>query len=223
MAVNIRKQTMMQGIVHHRHGVYNAWKSQFPAPEIRHNREFLRRRPMNMKRISIFCGLLGIAASFVWAGVNLNEIPEKLVLAEDLGSRIDGKPWSSEELKGKVSVLFYVDPDFKDLNNDASDALKNKGYPREKFQSFAVINMAATWLPNFAISSALKDKQKRYPTTIYIRDYKKVLVQKWGLADDNSVVLAFDKEGRLLFRKDGKLGPEETETLLATVERNLNK
>lgn len=178
---------------------------------------------MNMKWISILCGLLGFAASFVWAGVNLNEIPEKLVLAEDLGSRIDGKPWSSEELRGKVSVLFYVDPDFKDLNNDASEALKNKGYPREKFQSFAVINMAATWLPNFAISSALKDKQKRYPTTIYIRDYKKVLVQKWGLADDNSVVLAFDKEGRLLFRKDGKLTPEETETLLATVERILNK
>ncbi len=86
-----------------------------------------------------------------------------------------------------------------------------------------MINMAATWLPNFAISSALKDKQERYPTTIYVRDYKKVLVQKWGLADDNSVVLAFDKDGRLLFRKDGKLGPEEIETLLATIEQNLNK
>jgi len=178
---------------------------------------------MNMKRILILCGLLGLAASYVWAGVNLNEIPEKVVLANDLGNRIDGTAWSSEELKGKVSVLFYVDPDLKDLNNDASEAIKNKGYPREKFQSFAVINMAATWLPNFAISSALKDKQKRYPTTIYVRDYKKALVQKWGLADDDSVVLAFDKEGRLLFRKDGKLGPEEIETLLATIERNLNK
>jgi YtfJ family uncharacterized protein len=178
---------------------------------------------MNMKRISILCGLLGLAACYAWAGVNLNEIPEKVVLANDLGSRIDGNSWSSEELKGKVSVLFYVDPDLKDLNNDASEALKSKGYPREKFQSFAVINMAATWLPNFAISSALKDKQKRYPTTIYVRDYKKVLVQKWGLSDDNSVVLAFDREGRLLFRKEGKLAPEEIETLLATIERNLNK
>jgi uncharacterized protein len=178
---------------------------------------------MNMKRISILCGLLGLAASYVWAGINVNEIPEKVVLANELGSRIDGNPWSSEELKGKVSILFYVDPDLKDLNNDASEALKSKGYPLEKYQSFAVINMAATWLPNFAISSALKDKQKSYPNTIYVRDYKKVLVQKWGLADDNSVVLAFDKEGRLVFRKEGKLAPEEIETLLATIERNLNK
>jgi predicted transcriptional regulator len=178
---------------------------------------------MKMKRVLIICGLLSLVSCYVWAGVNLNEIPQDVVLSKDLGSRIDGNPWSSEELKGKVSVLFYVDPDLKDLNNDTSEALKSKGYPREKFQSFAVINMAATWLPNFAISSALKDKQKSYPTTIYVRDYKKVLVQKWGLSDDNNVVLAFDREGRLLFRKDGKLGPEEIETLTSIIERNLNK
>jgi YtfJ family uncharacterized protein len=178
---------------------------------------------MNMKRLLILCSLLGLAVTYVWAGIKLNEIPEKVVLSNDLGGRIDGTPWSSEELKGKVSVLFYVDPDLKDLNNDASEALKSKKYPRDKFQSFAVINMAATWLPNFVISSSLKEKQKRYPDTIYVRDYKKVLVKKWGLSDDNSDVLAFDKEGRLIFRKDGKLGPTEIETLLATIERNLNK
>jgi predicted transcriptional regulator len=182
-----------------------------------------RRHAMNKKWISILCGLLGLAACYAWAGVSLNEIPEKVVLTNDLGSRIDGAAWSSDELKGKVSVLFYVDPDFKDLNNDASEALKSKGYPRDKFQSYAVINMGATWLPNFVINSSLKEKQERYPTTIYVRDFKKILVQKWGLSDDNSVVLAFDREGRLVFRKDGKLGPEETEALLATIERNLNK
>ena len=32
-------------------------------------------------------------------------------LREKLGGRLDGKPWSSEELQGKVHVLFYVDPD----------------------------------------------------------------------------------------------------------------
>jgi YtfJ family uncharacterized protein len=178
---------------------------------------------MIKKGISILCGLLGLAACYVWAGVSLNDIPEKVVLTKDIGSRIDGTAWSSEELKGKVSVLFYVDPDFKDLNNDASEALKSKGYPRDKFQSYAVINMAATWLPNFVINSSLKEKQERYPTTIYVRDFKKILVQKWGLSDDNSVVLAFDKDGRVVFRKDGKLGPAEIEALTTTIEQNLNK
>jgi predicted transcriptional regulator len=80
-----------------------------------------------------------------------------------------------------------------------------------------------SWLPNFAISSSLKEKQKQYPTTIYVRDYRKVLVKKWGIADDTSDVLAFDKEGRLIFRKDGRLNKDDIETLLQAVRNHLDR
>lgn len=153
--------------------------------------------------------------------IELGEIPPKVELKEKLGGRLDGTPWSSAELQGKVYVLFYVDPDEKDTNNEASDALDREKFPSEKFQSVGIINMAATWLPNFAISSALKDKQKRYPKTIYVRDYKKVLVDAWKVADDSSNVLAFDKKGKLIFRKDGKLTAEEIQTLLKVIRDHL--
>ena len=153
--------------------------------------------------------------------IEIGEVPPKIELKEKLGGRLDGKPWSSEELRGKVHVLFYVDPDEKDTNNDASEALDREKFPNDKFQSVGIINMAATWLPNFAISSALKDKQKRYPTTIYVRDYKKVLVNAWKIADDSSDVLAFDKNGRLIFRKDGKLTAEEIQRLIKAIRDHL--
>jgi YtfJ family uncharacterized protein len=153
--------------------------------------------------------------------IELGEIPPKVELKEKLGERLDGTPWSSAELQGKVYVLFYVDPDEKDTNNEASDALDREKFPGDKFQSVGIINMAATWLPNFAISSALKDKQKRYPKTIYVRDYKKVLVNAWKIADDSSNVLTFDKKGRLIFRKDGKLTSEEIETLIKIIRDHL--
>jgi len=153
--------------------------------------------------------------------VEIGEIPPKVELKEKLGGRLDGKPWSSEELQGKVYVLFYVDPDEKDTNNDASEALDREKFSSEKFQSVAIINMAATWLPNFAISSSLKEKQKRYPTTIYVRDYKKMLVNAWKLADDSNDVLAFDKQGRLIFRKDGKLTEEEIKMLIGLIRDHL--
>lgn len=153
--------------------------------------------------------------------LEIGEIPPKIELKEKLGGRLDGKPWSSDELQGKVYVLFYVDPDEKDTNNDASEALDREKFPADKFQSVGIINMAATWLPNFAISSALKDKQKRYPRTIYVRDYKKVVVKAWKIADDSSDVLAFDKQGRLIFRKDGKLGPEEIRSLIKVIRDHL--
>jgi YtfJ family uncharacterized protein len=153
--------------------------------------------------------------------IEMGEIPPKIELKEKLGGRLDGKPWSSEELRERVHVLFYVDPDEKDTNNDASEALDREKFPSDRFQSVGIINMAATWLPNFGISAALKDKQKRYPTTIYVRDYKKVLVNAWKIADDSSDVLAFDKNGRLIFRKDGKLTAEEIQRLIRVIRDHL--
>jgi YtfJ family uncharacterized protein len=153
--------------------------------------------------------------------IEVGEIPPKVELKDSLGGRVDGKPWSSEELKGKVHVLFYVDPDKKDANNDASDALDRENFPLDKFQSVAIINMAATWLPNFAISSALKGKQKRYPEVIYVRDYRKVLVGAWEIADDSYNILAFDKRGKLIFRKDGKLTTEEIQMLIKLIRDHL--
>src|SRR5512136_1241994 len=84
--------------------------------------------------------------------IEMGEIPPKIELKEKLGGRLDGKPWSSEELRGKVHVLFYVDPDEKDTNNDASDALDKEKFSGDKYQSVGIINMAASWLPNFVIS-----------------------------------------------------------------------
>jgi YtfJ family uncharacterized protein len=153
--------------------------------------------------------------------IEIGEIPPKVELKEKLGGRLNGTPWSSAELQGKVYVLFYVDPDEKDTNNEASEALDREKFPSDKVQSVGIINMAATWLPNFAISSALKDKQKRYPETIYVRDYKKVLVNAWKIADDNSNVFAFDKKGKLIFRKDGKLTAEEIQMLIKVIRDHL--
>lgn len=158
---------------------------------------------------------------FAAHAVEIGEVPPKIELKEKMGGRLDGTPWSSEELTGKVHVLFYVDPDEKDTNNEASEALDREKFPRDRFQSIGIVNMAATWLPNLAISSALKDKQKRYPTTLYVRDFKKALVNTWKVADHSSNVLAFDKNGKLIFRKDGKLTPEEVRKLIQAIRDHL--
>jgi len=167
----------------------------------------------------LFVVLLVPAAA--WAGAEVGQVPSKVELKDNLGGRLDGKPWSSDELKGKVHVLFYVDPDEKDTNNEASEAIDKEKFPTEKFQSVAIINMAATFMPNFLISSSVKEKQEKYPRTLYLRDYKKVLVQEWKLADDSSDILAFDKAGKIIFRKDGKLTPEEIQKLIKAIKDNL--
>ena len=163
-----------------------------------------------------------ISSTFVFGELPIGEVPPTIVLKDDLGGRLDGTQWSSEELvSGKVIILFYVDPDESDLNNHVSDALKAEKYPPENYGSVAIINMAATWLPNFAINIKLKSKQENYKSTVYVKDLEKTLVKKWGLNDDDSDVMLFGKDGRVLYSYDGKFSDEQVKEIVQAVKDNL--
>lgn len=172
-----------------------------------------------MKRL--LCLLVTCVAVGALAGPPLGEKPKSITLDKNEGGRVTGAAWSSDELKGKVFVLFYVDPDFSDLNNAASEALKNEHFSKDVYQSLAIINMAATWLPNFAIDGKLKGKQKDYPDTTYVRDLHKTLVKEWKLADDNNDVVVFDKDGSVIFVHEGKLDAAAIQTMIAAVKSHL--
>lgn len=176
---------------------------------------------MQYSRITALLLFVLFFPTLALAGADVGQVPTQVELKAKSGGRLDGTGWSSTEMKGKVFVLFYVDPDEKDLNNEASEALRKEEFPAENYQSVAVINMAATWLPNFAIASSLKDKQKQYPRTLYVKDLSKELVKAWGLTDNTSDVLVVGKDGRVIFRKDGKLASQEVGTLIKTVKDNL--
>jgi len=166
--------------------------------------------------------IAGVVLSAVCAmAVEIGSVPPKVVISGENGGRTDGKAWSSDMLLRKVHILFYVDPDEKDLNEPLTQALKKRRFSRKKFASVAVVNLAATWKPNVIIEALLKKKQKEFPDTVYVKDKKKVLVNKWQLADDNSDVLLFDKHGKLIYKKFGKLSPQEIEKVLSLIEKNL--
>ena len=156
------------------------------------------------------------------AELPLGKIPPKIVLEGDLGGRLDGTAWNSEELiSGKVMVLFYVDPDESELNNHVSDALKAENFPLDKYGSIGMANMDATWLPNFAINIKLKSKQEKHKSTIYVKDLKKTVVNKWGLSDDNSDVILFGKDGKVLYSFDGKFSDAQVKEIIQVVKDNL--
>ena len=167
--------------------------------------------------------ILILVPTMLLAELPIGEIPPKIVLKGDLGGRIDGTQWSSEELVSeKVIVLFYVDPDESELNNHVSDALKAENYPKEKYGSIGMANMAATWLPNFAINMKLKSKQEKHKETVYVKDLDKTLVKKWGLSDDNSDVIVFGKDGRVLYSVDGKFTDAQVKEIVKVVWDNLD-
>ncbi len=170
-----------------------------------------------MKKIFLLLSL-SISVSFA---LMLGQVPPSVVIDGKNGGQVDGKAWTSSMLGGKVYVLFYVDPDKKDLNEIFIETLHAKQFPYDKYGSIAIVNMAATWMPNFAIEMKLKAKQKKYPNALYVRDKKKVLVKKWALEDDNSDILVFDKSGKLIFQYAGKLDQDHINKVISLIESHL--
>ena len=166
---------------------------------------------------------LGSFASPAAAKIKVGEKPPVISLKEPEGALVKGGPWDSKSLKGKVHILFYVDPDEKDLNESLEAELKKNEFPEDKFASVAVINMKATWLPNSLIAMNLNSKQKEYPRTIYIKDFKKVFVDKWGLTDDSYHVVMLDKEGIVRFSQAGTLKPDQVKAFIALIQEYLAK
>jgi len=159
--------------------------------------------------------------SLVFAQLNIGKVPKEVILHDHLGGKIVGEPFSTKEIRGKVYLFIYVDPDEKGKNDNFFDQIKAKNYDRSKYGSIAVINLAATWLPNFAIESKLKSKQKEYPHTIYVKDKQKIFVKDWELEDDASNILLFDSEGKLLFIKNGVLNQDEINQVISMINERL--
>jgi len=161
----------------------------------------------------LMCGVLN--------AIEVGKVPPSVIIDGKNGGEVKGSAWNSSMLKGKIYILFYVDPDKKDLNEGLSQTLKAKNYPRDKVDSVAMVNLKATWLPNIVLEALLKSKQKEFPDTLFVKDKQKVLVKKWNLEDDNSDILIFNKEGKLIYKKFGKVSLKETATVIALIEKNL--
>ena len=172
--------------------------------------------------MKIKTALLSALITLNLSAVTVGEVPSQVIIQNDDGGMVlDGSAWNSSTLQDKVYVMFYVDPDKKDTNSHFSKALKEKKYDRSNYGSLAVINLAATWKPNFIIESILKDKQEEFPDTIYVKDKNSVLVNEWKVEDDESNILIFSKRGELLFYKSGKMSKEDISNAIKIIEDNL--
>ncbi len=173
-----------------------------------------------MKKVSLSI-LFVLLSVGLFAGLPVGQNPPLLELSGDDGGRVDDSAWSSSELVGKVWVVVHADPDESELNNAATEALKAEDYPKDVYGSVAMINMAATWKPNFAINLILKGKQEDYPSTIYVRDNDNMVGEKWGLADDSNNIVVLDPTGKVILSVDGQLSENDIKKMIALINAEI--
>ena len=125
--------------------------------------------------------VVAAAAAGSAQGLVVGKKAPEIMLEGKNGGRVDGTAWKSNELTGKVHALFYVDPDEQKINEHVEQALKKESFPLDRYNSVGVINMGATWIPNFLISKRLKAKQEEHSHTTYVKDETKALSRGVGI------------------------------------------
>ncbi len=174
-----------------------------------------------MKKVSLSI-LFVLLSVGLFAGLPVDQNAPLLNLSGDEGGRVDDSAWSSSELVGKVWVVVHADPDESEMNNAATEALKAKDYPEDVYGSTAIINMAATWKPNFAINMILEGKQEKYPSTVYVRDFDNKVGKVWGLADDSNNIVVIDPSGKVILSVDGQLSAADIKKMISLIDAEID-
>ncbi|MDP4208030.1 MAG: YtfJ family protein [Bacteroidota bacterium] len=157
-----------------------------------------------MKRVLF--SLLFVSALFAgqaFGQVGKSVSPLQLIDAND-------KPKAIPSIGKKVIMIFYTDPDVKDVNDPLSEVVKAKGYPKDKYQAIGVANCKDTWIPNSGIRMKARQKEKQFPESLILLDENHTLAQAWGLGDCNGagVVVIIGKDSKVKFVRNIKNAAE---------------
>ncbi len=134
------------------------------------------------------------------------------------------KPWNSTEQKGKISIIFHIAArmGMYQINEDFVNAIVEAHFPdklpHSPLKMVTIVNADdAIWGTSFIAVSKFKKVQQRYPYYLYVLDNNGVASSKWALQKENSAVIITDKEGVVVFFKEGKLSTTEIQTALTRI------
>ena len=153
--------------------------------------------------------------------VNVGDTLPQVTLDKENGGTSDGKAWHSASLKGKVHLILYMDPDERKKTQPLLDALNALDADSKAYSTVAIVNLAATWMPDVVLETMLSKKQKELKNTSFIFDKTKYLVKKWQMKDDASNVLIVDKNEKILYQKAGKLSASELNKIIDMIKQNI--
>lgn len=100
----------------------------------------------------------------------------------------------------------YVDPDEKNKGEVFKPTIEafERDLDFDKFQILVILNLNATWKPDFVIRSLMKSKLTDYPKRTYILDTNSVLVKEWGLTDNEYNTLVINDESKVIYSHSGR-------------------
>ncbi len=165
--------------------------------------------------------LIGALTRQTLAHAGNTTLPGISLSGED-GGLHNGEPWNSNLLRGKVNLLFYIDPDRQRQVKPLLAELDSLKFSVDKLGHTFILNTSATIIPDFILRRKVAERAENDDDTRYVLDQNRVLVEKWQLKDDDINILLFDATGRLLFKHSGDISAELIKSLIQKIKRSIN-
>lgn len=134
------------------------------------------------------------------------------------------KAWDTEQLKGKVRVLQAIAgrSSSKAMNAELMNAISLEKFPTTKYQTTTIINQSdSIWGTGGFVKSSAEESKEEFSWSSMVLDEHGKVAQAWDLQSDNSAIIVQDKEGKILFIKEGKLSKDEIKQVIALIHAQL--
>ncbi|WP_260261007.1 YtfJ family protein [Vibrio intestinalis] len=132
--------------------------------------------------------------------------------------------WDTQAMLGKVRVVQAIAgrSSSKEMNAPLMAAITAADFPAESYQTTTIINQDdAIWGTGSFVKSSAQDSKKEFPWSSMVLDEDGVVAKKWGLQAESSAILVQDKQGKVLFIKEGSLNESEIQQVLGLVKQSL--
>lgn len=138
------------------------------------------------------------------------------------------RPWHSKETEGRIETVYHLAArmGIDDLNKPFIDALIAAKLPEftpdGAYKTTTVLNLDdALWGTTGLGRSRLEGSQRDFPHAFHVLDEKGVARAAWDLKSKSSAVIVLDRDGTVLFFKEGKLNAEEISRALGIIRGKL--
>lgn len=132
--------------------------------------------------------------------------------------------WSSDSMLGKVRVVQAIAgrSSSKEMNAPLMAAITESKFPSVSYQTTTIINQDdAIWGTGSFVKSSAQDSKTDFPWSSMVLDEDGILAKAWGLQAESSAIIVQDKQGKILFVKEGSLSDSDVEQVLALITKNL--
>lgn len=132
--------------------------------------------------------------------------------------------WNSDAMLGKVRVVQAIAgrSNSKAMNAPLMSAITAAQFPAESYQTTTIINQDdSIWGTGSFVKSSAQDSKTEFPWSSMVLDEEGVVAANWDLTSESSAIIVQDKQGKVLFVKEGVLTENDVEQVLKLIAQNL--